>query len=480
MTVTEKTLLPDSAGSEFSAEYALLTEQMIATFNHNTLRGTSVLYGNPMLYEFIAPSLKEYVYQWLWDTAVHAIALAEVDPERAQRELIGHLKAQQDDGFVPHIIFWDQSKPRPFWAETESKWETPEVSALTQPPLLAVAVERVYNKTSDENSKKEFLDATIDKLYDYHKWFQVQRDPDGNGLVSIISANESGMDELPNFKKAFVDPSVEIDPDELERQYRAVDVANAAVNFDPKHIFDGGHFNVECASFNAIYHMANESLVRLLRQRGTPEDLARATEVEGWIQRTRDALIAECYDAEDGFFYSLSATENHEKKMLKVKTIDGLIPLLIKDLPEDITTAVIDGHLLNEAEFARPYPIPTVAANETEYYVPDPGEEINIEGKGLLWRGPSWVITSWLVFEGLLSHAHTGNPAVDQKRMEVARTILQMNIEMVKKESREFYSPETGKGYRVGNFGMNYLVLEMIRIYNEAVTRSPRVYSSQS
>lgn len=57
-------------------------------------------------YRFIAPAKKEYVYQFLWDSAFHAIVLSHFDTDWAKDEIKNHLLGQWDNGFIPHIIFW--------------------------------------------------------------------------------------------------------------------------------------------------------------------------------------------------------------------------------------------------------------------------------------------------------------------------------------------------------------------------------------
>ncbi len=83
-------------------------------------------------YRFIAPSKKEYRFQFLWDTAFHAIVLSHIDLEWAKEEIKNILKAQWQDGFMPHIIFWS-GRFLPHWAIIESKisFLPPFTSAIT-------------------------------------------------------------------------------------------------------------------------------------------------------------------------------------------------------------------------------------------------------------------------------------------------------------------------------------------------------------
>ena len=62
-------------------------------------------------FTFSVPSGGRYRFQWFWDSCFHAIVWARIDPERAAEELRSLLAWQRDDGFLPHVIFWDR-EPR--------------------------------------------------------------------------------------------------------------------------------------------------------------------------------------------------------------------------------------------------------------------------------------------------------------------------------------------------------------------------------
>jgi len=135
----------------------------------------------------------------LWDTAFHAIVLAHFDTEWAKNEIRNFLFGQRKDGFLPHIILWGGKFPLPHWAYIESELSVrPKTTAITQPPALALAVEEIYKRDGD----KSFLKEVLDKLAKNHLWLLENRDPDKDFLISIISPNESGLDELPVFQYA--------------------------------------------------------------------------------------------------------------------------------------------------------------------------------------------------------------------------------------------------------------------------------------
>ena len=76
---------------------------------------------------------------------LHAIVWAHFDVERAKEELRSLLAWQRDDGFIPHIIFWDRRRALTrtwHWLESERwlgvpllplRWGKPATSAEMQP-----------------------------------------------------------------------------------------------------------------------------------------------------------------------------------------------------------------------------------------------------------------------------------------------------------------------------------------------------------
>ena len=69
-------------------------------------------------------SVSYYPFQWFWDSCFHAIVYAALgEPKRAKEELRSLITAQREDGFIPHVIFWDknQVRRRPwYWHYQES------------------------------------------------------------------------------------------------------------------------------------------------------------------------------------------------------------------------------------------------------------------------------------------------------------------------------------------------------------------------
>jgi hypothetical protein len=161
-----------------------------------------------------------------------------------------------------------------------------------------------------------------------------------------------------------------------------------------------------------------------------------------WLAaRTERAIVRRCYDPARGVFTSLYGARDARPGAL---TVASLAPVLLRDLPgpllDRLTALVAD-----RARFDRRYPLPSVAADEPTYR---PG------ASPFLWRGPTWLSTNWLVYEGLRRHG----------RREAARHLAERSLALVRHAGfREYYNAETGAGHGAREFGWSTLVVEMLR-----------------
>jgi len=160
------------------------------------------------------------------------------------------------------------------------------------------------------------------------------------------------------------------------------------------------------------------------------------SDIKKIIKGAERAVIEKCWNEEDKAFYSL----RNGKEQLKHLTIASLFPILIRDLPRDMTKAIVEA-LQDKEKFYTPYPVPTVSVSHPKF---------DAQSTWPIWRGPTWINTNWFLIRGLLRNAHP----------DLARYIATRSIEMVTKNGfYEFYQPFSGKGLRVKNFGWSTLVV---------------------
>jgi glycogen debranching enzyme len=407
-----------------------------------------VLYGNLKTgfcrwagteYKYIAPAEDHYPHQWLWDSCFHAIVLSHFDIELAKNEIRNLLKIQRPDGFVPHMIFWESGVFgwRELLRPLESKPSfSPKTSQLIQPPLLAEAVEAIYKKEKEVG----FLYEILPKLSAYYKWLTRERDPDGDGLISIIAPYESGMDQSPSY-----DPVLGLDGTSAilaSLAGRTVTLRNLIHGYNLKKIFAADYFNVEDVMVNSIYIKNLQILSRLLHEIDNEET---AREFHQLAAKAKESLIKKCYEPREGFFYDRYGAE---EKAARVKTIKGLFPLIL-DLPKTIVKRLVREHLFNRDEFDLPFAVPTVARSEKGFSA----APVIIAKEPIIWRGPTWINTNWYIMKGLRHHGFE----------KEAKKLGEKSVDLIRQSGyREFFNPFTGEGYGAHNFGWSTLVVDML------------------
>ena len=177
-------------------------------------RAAYLLRGNDLgVMTTAAPLL--YPHMWSWDAAFVAIGLAPLSVERAVVELDTLLSAQWANGMIPHIVFAngvDGYFPGPArWATSALAANAPRTrhtSGITQPPVHAIAVQRILDhaRTRGRSTRavaEAFLDRRWADLVRWHRWLAEARDPNSRGRVTLYHGWESGMDNSPRWDSAY-------------------------------------------------------------------------------------------------------------------------------------------------------------------------------------------------------------------------------------------------------------------------------------
>lgn len=385
--------------------------------------------------------MRDYPFQWFWDSCFHAIVWSRFDAERAADELRGLLAVQEPDGLVPHVVFWKGDLvSRLQWHHLESRTagrvpfhRTPMTTAQMQPPVLAQAVERVVDAGA-----AGFLAEALPHLERYYRYLAALRDPDGDGLVSVVSQFESGLDFSPVYDEAIgvQRPA----PATLFARTRLPQLRNKLANYDLATIFRRYRHHQEDVLVNAVYGQGLRALARLALRAGR-EATAR------WATRTADrvteALLERCWDERLGLFVNLAGPDERRSR---VKTIHGLMPLVLPDLPADIAERLV-GHLCDPLTFDAPYPVPSVALDEPTFV-----RDHRLRGFRFIWRGPLSLNTNWFLVHGLRGHGYD----------DVAERIAARSREAVERSGfNEFYDPLDGSPVGAERFGWATLVVEL-------------------
>jgi hypothetical protein len=353
---------------------------------------------SPLVQPFGSPSKFNYTHQWLWDSAFHAIAwLRSNKPERAEEELANLLGNPQENGRISHEILYSS------WMNWGNGLRGKSHFVPTsQPPVLAMAVEKVYQRTSN----RAWLEHAWPTLKGYLTWWGTVRDPDRDGLAGWASGWESGLDDSPRW-------------DHIPRDQNT---------FFPA--------PVEAVELNALLVNEWRTMARLGRILGLVEE---SEACERKVREIRRAMREKLWDENEGFFFCL----DHEEKPIRIKTIGGLLSLLALEKGDREIKSLVD-QLKDEKLFWTNFPVPSVALNEKAFE------------RGQMWRGPTWINTNWLLIDAL---ERLGEAPLAQ---ELRARTLRMTLVTGEPVLYEWYDPISGQGLGNMDYGWSTLVLDML------------------
>jgi len=278
------------------------------------------------------PDVWPHRHMWLWDSAFHAIGWAELDGAMAQDAILAVIEQQGEDGKI-HLC------------------EAPEPQSQrhTQPPILAWAAWRVFEKTGD----REFLQACYGPLGHFMDWLFRERDVNGNGLLEWLKeveiercrCGESGWDNSPRFDREIIDDHIDLNS-MVVRELQMLAKMAEVLGDDPAPL------RARAAELAAL---VNERLwhpdLGLYLDRGPGDDLAE------WMT---------------------------------MKSAACFLPMIACIPTVQQATRLVD-HLTRPGEFWLPVPVPTVAADEPQF-------------SDDMWRGPTWMNINYLIWEGLRNY----------------------------------------------------------------------------
>ena len=374
-------------------------------------------------YQYTVPSPDSYPYQWLWDSCFHAIILTHLNIGDAKKEILSLLSKQFDNGLIPHMIYWDKESPTDF---PVIEWGKADTSTITQPPMIAYAVWRIYQKDHD----RSFLKEVYPRLYHFYRYLLTERDPHEKHLIGIMNPDESGEDNSPRFDIPLNLPPKHSFKENYQKRLNLV-AQHIECKFDAPFCMRN-FFWVKDVPINAIMVKNLMSLSGIAKKLGYLEDAEFFTKEAKNISLAMKKLMLE-----NDLFWSTFG-ESYQK--IKVKTWAIFAPLFAKILTQKEAKKLVEEHLLNPQEFWTKYPIPTVSLDESSF---DP--------KGF-WRGPVWIAINWFIYKGLLNYGFK----------DVADTIKKSSISLLEKSGfREYFNPLTGEGLGAKNFTWGGLVLDM-------------------
>lgn len=293
---------------------------------------------------------KDRNYQWVWDTSIVALYArygAGLFP--GIDGLDNFYDLQRDDGFISMTYDMDDG--------------TEAYPGRINPPLFAWA-EWEYYKTTGDSSRLARVIPCIEKLM---AWIDANRMNAPHFRRSIMTKPLKEQATPSTYSLYFFEDCGSSGMDDSPRTPRMQDAGR---------FFDWIDLSSQMAlSFNCLAAMSDV--------------LGNSGRVEYWQKRANalGALINEELWCEKTSFYHDRAIPTN---FVAHKTAAGFWPVLAGICPPDRLDMLV-AHLLDEKEFNRPTPVPSLSA-----------DDINYSAQGRYWVGGVWASTNYMIARGLM------------------------------------------------------------------------------
>jgi len=385
---------------------------------------------------YTVPNGRVYPFQWNWDSAFVALGFDAFDRDRAWTEIETLFRAQWDDGFLPHIVFW---KDDPGYFPGPSVWDTgkqPVTSGITQPPVAATSVRKLWESAKAAGEGERYrprLEALFGKMLAWHRWFATYRDFEDRGVVVAMHPWETGRDNSPEWDA----PGEPIDvsnvgeyvrrdtshldskmrPTKLEYdRYLALVQFGRATGWNHARIAAENPFRVADVGMSMILLRANRDLAVLADELVKP---AEAAEICQWIDRAERG-IGWLWDRQLGAWGSRDTLTGRFSGFVTSASFLSFYARL-SDEHRDATIRSHFDRIGSAVEFVMPSLDPD-----------DPGFQMI-----RYWRGPVWAVVNYMIGIGLAE-------AGDSARAERVRNDT---LELIRRNGfYEAYSPVDGTG----------------------------------
>jgi hypothetical protein len=385
---------------------------------------------------YTVPNGRVYPFQWNWDSAFVALGFDAFDRNRAWTEIETLFKAQWDDGFLPHIVFWEDD---PGYFPGPAVWGTgknPVTSGITQPPVAASVVRKLWESAKVAGQTEAYLhrlEALFPKLLAWHRWFHDYRDPDRRGVVVAVHPWETGRDNAPEWDApgeaidvSKVGDYVRRDTSHLDAKMRPTkleyDRYLALVQFGRTAGWDHGRiaaenpFRVADVGMSMILLRANRDLAALADEL---KKAVEAAEIREWVGLAERG-IGWLWNDEAQAWCSRDVRTGRSSGFITSASFLSFYAGLRDERRDD----AMRGH------FDR-------IAGLVDYMVPsldpaDPGFQMV-----RYWRGPVWAVVNYMIGTGL---GEAGDPRRADKVRNDTLTLMKRN------GFYEAYSPLDGSG----------------------------------
>jgi len=393
-----------------------------------------VLYGNlpdfqiqlRLPYRFTSPAREKgkYLPQWLWDSCFHALAYRHFDTQMAWEELLAltvhQVPADQTDaGMIPHMqhlnVVGDTSAQQLF--------RHPQRSNITQPPLIAVAALRVYEK----DTQPDYLRTLYEANARHHAWLDRRR-ADGDGLVAIIHPWEAGWDasqrwdDLMGVTAALANGADFAAVMQQLKQTRWRMMQDIAFHHaDVRALRDAGHFYVKPVDFNAIRAADLRAMAQIAQILGE-DPTGYEAKADHIAQTMRQKFIRQ-----EGMNLHISDLiySNEGETRSSVDSAAKFVLLFGQCVDNDVAMRLRDEIMGVTGAYHTPFMVPTTPTDALTF---DSGE---------YWRGNVWLAINWLIYSGLRAYGYVND----------ARKLAENSLQLVQHSGfYEFFDSISGAG----------------------------------
>jgi len=406
-------------------------------------RSREILRGNDRG-GYTVPSPKLYPFQWNWDSAVVALGWMTFDEPRAWLELDRLLEGQWANGMVPHIVF---HRPEETYFPGPAEWGlghlSPPTSGISQPPLLGSVVRMMRDRAKDKALANRAVARLVPRIFDWHRWWFRDRDPERSGLVASFHPWESGMDNSPAWDaplasvppatRAYtrrdtghVDPAQRPQSADYDRFVRLMDLFRE-LDYDPKRIHSECPYRVADFGLNAILLRSTVDLAELCEGHSSPEAATELREAAGRMRTAMEGLWSERlgqYVSRDLRAGRLLEARTHATFLAWHAGLSRAVD------PPGRGSGGLEAVLEDWLQASR-FGLASVHPRSGEF------------DARRYWRGPIWPHVNWLVARGL----------EERGRRESSGRLRDCTLGLVRNSGfKEYFDPTTGEGCGGGDF----------------------------
>lgn len=229
------------------------------------------------------PDKWEYPWYAVWDSAFHCIPISRLDPDFAKGQL---------------LLFLDESYMHPNGQIPAYEWNFNDVN----PPVHAYAVQRVYQIDKKMNGGKgdqEFLERAFHKLMINFTWWVNQKDIDGK---NIFEGGFLGLDNISVIDRSHA------------HKYKGKLEQADATSWMAMFSLNMMRISLDLCEFNKTYqYTATKFLEHFMYIAGAMSNIS-GENISLW-------------NDEENFFFDVFHLPGKDPKVMKLKSIVGIIPL---------------------------------------------------------------------------------------------------------------------------------------------------------